>query len=229
MRIGTHTARHRLLVAAACWMMLCVVGRPTRATTWTPMDLRDIVFGNADLIVSGKIVATEAAAPMPESDGRVALVEVKTVLYGSGSTKTVRLRADSTRHGLSYQIGDSGTWFLRRAALPPARTERAEAQQVATPVPRPPAVDADSGSDAEAATLFEAEHPSTFWPDDTQSFARRNAIRMVYLDTRARKERMQRLLGLLEQRLAADQKRLSAALESTRANLKTVKEVRDAE
>ena len=174
--------------------------------------LDDLAYNHSELIVSGKV--TEIKQSTTNQVTVVGVIQVETMLYGPRDTKHLLLSVQSRvgDHGNSYQVGDSGIWFLRRLS-------EAEPDVYDPPI---------YGLDVSNA-VFEAEHSSTFWPDHPVEFMNRKGAGRPKMTPkeqawfmRYRAERMRQLLSLIKKRLESDLLYFQQKRESAVENLKLI-------
>jgi hypothetical protein len=180
---------------------------------WASIGLPSLVHSHSQLIVSGKIV--EIRQDTTNRFPVVGVIQVESMLYGPPDTKQVLLSVQSRINGNSYRVGDSGVWFLTQQSSDPG-PETLERE-----MPAPPLCGCHVSD-----IVFEAEAPSTFWPNDPEEFGKRAGILYERMTPEQKAERMRQLLDLVKRRLELDLQYLERKRTETDENVKLINGMR---
>lgn len=195
---------------AATVILLCGdlnAAAPTRKS----MSINQLV-ANSDMIVSGKITEVKKLFGDPvgfqiTQTYEVGLIEVKRMIYGPQEVKRVKIYLSPVGPDDQFKVGDAGTWFLMKYH--------------------------DEIAKELLNGVFEAEHPSRFWPDDPQWHKRKKGL-IQKLSDEQKKKRRQQLHQEVAKRLRAkinltnkELKLINKELESLKKNLDLVVPVKD--
>ncbi|NBQ39344.1 MAG: hypothetical protein EBU34_06090, partial [Alphaproteobacteria bacterium] len=189
-------------------VLLAAIGQDTcYATTWAAMDVQMLV-NDADLIVEGRISVAKAKAEGEKQE--IGTIDVTHVVYGPSKLRTLQLILTSESHGLHYQVGDVGLWFLRVRPAGPSQMEAIQS------LSRPPPAIFEYFVGGFATPIFIAEHPAKFWPDPgADAFMQRNRTEVGHITDQQREQRRKKLAEYVQIRLENDVRVLTKALKAS--------------